>query len=118
MAIEDGRIERVTFEGSYNISPALSADAKWMAYVSRIRGEFKLRVMNLESETSSTLTDTLADESPCFAPNSRMILYATQIGGDEVLMTSNLDGTIKTRLAGVIGKIREPAWGPFEVFPS
>ena len=39
--------ERVTFTGSYNISPALSPDGKWLAYISRIGGAFKLQVMEL-----------------------------------------------------------------------
>ena len=118
MSIDDGRVDRVTFDGSYNISPAVSSDGKWMAFVSRIKGEFKLKVMEIAIGTSNTLTDTVADESPCFAPNSRMIMYATQIGDEEALMTSNIDGTVKTRLAGSLGKIREPAWGPFEVFST
>lgn len=116
MSLDDGLVQRVTFEGSYNISPALSANSRWMAYVSRIKGEFKLRVMDLASEASNSITDTVADESPCFAPNSQMIMYATLIAGEEALMASNVAGTIKTRLAGSVGKIREPAWGPFEEF--
>ena len=28
-------------------------------------------------------------------------------------MTTTLDGQIKTRLASVLGDIREPSWGPF-----
>jgi TolB protein len=118
VSVDEGLVERVTFDGSYNISPSVSSDGRWMAYVSRIKGEFKLRVMDLASGVSNTITDTVADESPCFAPNSRMIMYATQINGDEALMTSNMDGTIKTRLAGSFGNIREPAWGPFEEFAS
>jgi TolB protein len=61
------------------------------------------------------LTDTVADESPSFAPNSRLIIYATQLQGKEALMTCTPDGRVKTRLAGASGDIREPDWGPFLV---
>jgi TolB protein len=113
VAAGGGNAERVTFNGSYNISPAISPDGRWLAYVSRVGGAFKLHVMDLASGASSAITDTSADESPSFAPNSRLILYATQQQGREALMTSTLDGKIKARLAGQGGDIREPDWGPF-----
>ena len=107
-------VERVTFNGSYNISPALSPDGRWLAYISRVGGAFKLHVMELASGAVSAITDTSADESPSFAPNSRLIVFATQQQGREALMTTSLDGKIKARLAGQGGNIREPDWGPFQ----
>lgn len=109
-----GNPERVTFTGSYNISPAISPDGRWLAYVSRVGGAFKLQVMELASGTVTSITDTSADESPSFAPNSRLIVYATQQQGKEALMTTTLDGKIKARLSGAGGDIREPDWGPFQ----
>lgn len=106
-------VTRVTFDGNYNISPTISPDGRWMAFVSRISGAFKLRIMELATGTINTLTDTTADESPSFAPNSRLIMFATKVQGRESLMTTTLDGRIKTRLASVPGQIREPDWGPF-----
>ncbi len=109
-----GEAQRITFSGSYNISPALSPDGRWLAYISRVGGGFKLQVMELASGNVSALSDTSADESPSFAPNSRLILYATQLQGREALMTTTVDGKIKARLAGKGGDIREPDWGPFQ----
>jgi TolB protein len=109
-----GEPQRVTFTGSYNISPALSPDGRWLAYISRINGAFKLQVMELASGSVQSVTDTTADESPSFAPNGRLIVYATRQGGREALMTTTLDGKIKARLAGQGGDIREPDWGPFQ----
>jgi len=113
MGASGGNAERVTFTGSYNISPAISPDGRWLAYISRINGAFKLQVMELSSGTVNSITDTSADESPSFAPNGRLIVYATQQQGREALMTTTLDGKIKARLAGQSGDIREPDWGPF-----
>ena len=114
MAPSGGNAERVTFTGSYNISPSVSPDGRWLAYISRVNGAFKLHVMELSSGNITALTDTVADESPSFSPNSRLIIYATQNQGREALMTSTLDGRIKARLAGQGGDIREPDWGPFQ----
>ena len=109
-----GQAERITFTGNYNISPSLSPDGRWLAYISRVGGAFKLHVMELASGTANAITDTSADESPSFAPNSRLMVYATQQQGREALMTTTLDGKIKARLAGQGGDIREPDWGPFQ----
>lgn len=114
MSPSGGNPERVTFTGSYNISPAISPDGRWLAYVSRVGGAFKLQVMELASGNVTSITDTSADESPSFAPNSRLIVYATQQQGKEALMTTTLDGKIKARLSGAGGDIREPDWGPFQ----
>lgn len=113
MSASGGSVERVTFGGSYNISPALSPDGRWLTYISRVGGQFKVQVMNLSTGQFSAITDTTADERPSFAPNSKLIVYATVFQGREALMTSTLDGKIKAKLSGQSGDIREPAWGPY-----
>jgi TolB protein len=112
MPASGGAAERVTFSGNYNISPSISPDGRWMAYVSRNAGQFKVHVMDLTTGLVSPISDTTADERPSFAPNSKMLIYATVVQGRESLVTSTLDGRIKARLAGQNGDIREPGWGP------
>ena len=109
-----GTPTRVTFSGTYNISPSISGDGRWLAYISRVGGAFKLHVMELATGNVTAITETSADENPSFAPNSKLIVYATQLQGREALMTTTLDGKIKARLAGQAGDIREPDWGPFQ----
>ena len=112
MGINGANVERVTFTGNYNISPTLSPDGKSLAFVSRVSGGFKLHVLDLGSGAVSPITDTLADEKPSFAPNGRMLLYATEQQGKEALMMTTVDGKVKARLAGPDGDIRQPQWGP------
>jgi TolB protein len=114
MAAGGGSPERVTFSGSYNISPSPSPDGKWLAFISRVNGVFKLHLMDLSSGAVSAITETSADEKPSFSPNGRLIIYATQQQGKEALMTTTLDGRVKARLAGQTGDIREPDWGPLQ----
>ena len=114
MAATGGSVERLTFTGSYNISPAISPDGKSLAYISRVSGAFRLHLMELATGNTVAVTDTASDESPSFAPNGRLIIYATTQQGRETLMTTTLDGRIKTRLAGQSGEIREPDWGPLQ----
>ena len=113
MSVQTGIAERITFEGSYNISPSISADGRWMAYVSRINGSFKLHTLDFSTGKVNAITDTLADEHPSFSPNGKQIIYATELDGRRALMTTTLDGATKAKLTGNSGDIREPSWGPF-----
>jgi TolB protein len=108
-----GQAERVTFSGSYNISPALSPDGRTLAYINRNGSAFRLTTLVLANGIVQTLSDTVDDESPSFAPNGRLIVFATRAQGRDVLMTTTLDGKIKTRLLSSGADMREPAWGPF-----
>ncbi len=110
---QGGPVQRVTFNGSYNISPTLSPDGKSMAFITRNGGDYKLALMDLNSDEVKTITSTRFDERPSFAPNGKLLVYATRINGQEALMTTTLDGKITARLSGQSGDIREPHWGPF-----
>ncbi|WP_418319550.1 Tol-Pal system beta propeller repeat protein TolB [Piscinibacter sakaiensis] len=109
-----GPAERVTFVGGYNVSPSISADGRYMAYVSQQGRSFKLQILDLLSGgPPRSLTDSDADESPSFAPNGKLLVYATKAGGRDVLMTTTVDGRIKARLLSSTADVREPAWGPY-----
>lgn len=112
-SVNGGGAERVTFDGSYNVSPRVSPDGKSLAFISRRDGGFRLSIMDLASKQVQILTDSSRDESPTFAPNSRMILIATEVGGRGVLSAVSADGRFKQRLSIPAGDVREPAWGPF-----
>ena len=113
MPANGGGAQRVTFNGDYNISPRLSPDGKLLAYVGRRGGQFKVHVLDLASGQETPVTDTVRDESPSFAPNGRMLLYATEVNGRGILASASVDGRVRTRLSGPSGDIREPTWGPF-----
>ncbi len=113
MPAAGGPAERVTFSGGYNVSPSLSADGRHMAYVTRQGNAFRLALQELQGGPVRLLTDTSDDERPGFAPNSRLIVYATRADRADVLMTTTLDGRVKSRLVASGSDVREPAWGPF-----
>ena len=113
MSADGGAVARVTFNGDYNVSPRVSPDGRSVVYVSRRSGRFQVYTLDLATGQELLLTDTTLDESPSYAPNGRLVLYATEIGGRGVLASASTDGRIKTRLSGPTGNIREPTWGPF-----
>lgn len=71
-----------------------------------------LALQDLASGQVQLLSDGSQDESPSFAPNSRMLLYATNINGKGTLAAVSADGRVKQRLSETGGDVREPAWGP------
>jgi len=105
-------LQRITFDGSYNVTPRPSPDNRSLAFVTRSDSRFQVAVMDLASHQVTILTDTARDESPSFAPNGRMILYATETGGRGVLAAVSSDGRVKQRLSVQAADVREPAWGP------
>ena len=115
MAASGGNAERVTFSGGYSISPSVSPDGRTLAYVSRNGNAFKLVVLDLATPGAQpvTITETGDDEHPSFAPNGRLLIYATKVQGRSVLMTTTLDGKIKARLPSQTADLREPVWGPY-----
>ena len=112
-----GTPERVTFEGSYNARPRLSPDGSRLAMVHNDRGNYRIAVMNLERKDLLVLSTGRQDESPSFAPNSDILIYATRQGRNGVLETVSADGLIRQKMASRAGgDVREPVWSPFPRF--
>jgi TolB protein len=112
-----GSPERVTFEGSYNARPRLSPDGSKLAMVHNDRGNYRIAVMDLERKDLLVLSEGRQDESPSFAPNSDILIYATRQGRNGVLETVSADGLIRQKMASRAGgDVREPVWSPFRRF--
>ena len=111
-----GTPERVTFEGSYNARPRLSPDGSRLAMVHNDRGNYRIAVMDLERKNLLVLSEGRQDESPSFAPNSDILIYATRQGRNGVLETVSADGLIRQKMSEGRGDVREPVWSPFPRF--
>ena len=104
------RPKRLTFEGNYNANASVSPDGKVIAFVHGANNSYKIAVLYKDTRTMQVLTDGPLDESPDFAPNGAMILYASQDRGRAVLAAVSTDGRQKQRLALSDGEVREPSW--------
>ena len=111
-----GGATRVTFQGSYNADPTVSGDNKKLAATQQSGGGYRIALMDRGVGGSWTnLSPGPLDESPSFAPNGMMILYAAREGRRDVLYAVSSDGRVRQRLVLAAGDVREPAWGPYRL---
>ncbi|MDH3645977.1 MAG: Tol-Pal system beta propeller repeat protein TolB [Gammaproteobacteria bacterium] len=108
-----GTPKRVTFEGNYNARPRVAPDEAKIAVVHNDRGQYRIALVDLRSGATQVLTEGRLDESPSFAPNGSMIIYATEDRGMGVLAAVSTDGRIHQQLVSRVGDVREPVWSPF-----
>jgi TolB protein len=112
MSASGGQPQRLTFEGTYNVSPRHSPDGKSFTFVHRDGSRFSVAIQDFAARQMQLLTEGGVDESPSFAPNGRMILYASETRGRGILAAVSSDGRVKQRFTDTTGDVREPAWGP------
>jgi TolB protein len=110
-----GSATRVSFQGTYNASPDVSYDGNLIATAQGAGNNYRIALLDrsLGSPRWSTLSPGSLDESPSFAPNASMLLYAAREGRRGVLYAVSADGRVRQRLVLADGDVREPAWGPY-----
>jgi TolB protein len=112
-ALAGAKVTRMTFDSSYNARPRVSPDERELAYVTLDNGGYRIGTLDLKSGVTRVLTSGTLDESPSYAPNGVMLIYASQERGRGVLAIVSTDGKVRESLAADQGEVREPAWGPF-----
>ncbi len=115
VAASGGSASRVSFQGNYNAKASVSFDGNKIAVAQGAGNSYKIAVMDrsLGSPRWNTVSMGNLDESPSFAPNAGMILYAAREGGRGVLYAVSTDGQVRQRLVLADGDVREPSWGPY-----
>ncbi|MFZ2169580.1 MAG: Tol-Pal system beta propeller repeat protein TolB [Methylococcaceae bacterium] len=109
---QGGQEKRLTFSGDYNARASFSPDGKYIAMVHGNGNDYRIAVMELATRSINVLTGGRSDESPSFAPNGTMILYASKKGRTGFLSAVSLDGKMQQKLVFNSGEVREPAWSP------
>jgi TolB protein len=112
MPATGGEPARVTFQNDYNARASYSPDGRSLALVTRVGGRFRIGLMDLSTGVTRLLSNGGLDESPSFAPNGSMVIYATTHNARGVLAAVSVDGRVSQRLSQDLGEVREPAWSP------
>ncbi len=116
VAVTGGEAQRVTSQGEYNARVTICCDGKKLAVAQGGGNVYRIAVFDRtfgEPGQVSVLSPGNLDESPSFAPNGSMVLYASREGKRGVLYAVSADGRVRQRLVLADGDVREPAWSPF-----
>lgn len=113
MALDGGAAQRLTFGEGNNFSPRYSPDGKSFVFTHREGGKFYITMQDFASGQMEMLTEGGWEKHPSFAPNGKLILFASEARGRGILATVSSDGRVKQRMFTQKGDAREPVWGPY-----
>jgi len=110
--VEGGQAQRVTFGAGNSFSPRHSPDGKSFVFAHLTNGRFYIATQDFQTGQMSLLTEGGWEKKPSFAPNGRIILFASEGRGRGILATISSDGRVKQHMFTQSGDAREPVWGP------
>ncbi|OGT04238.1 MAG: Tol-Pal system beta propeller repeat protein TolB [Gallionellales bacterium RBG_16_57_15] len=113
MPVKGGSTERLTFGEGANFSPRHSPDGKSFVFAHRNKSKFHIAMQDFQTGQMSLLTEGGWEKKPSFAPNGKLILFASEGRGRGILATVSSDGRVKQHMFTQSGDAREPVWGPY-----
>jgi TolB protein len=112
MPAEGGSGQRMTFGEGNNFSPRYSPDGKGFVYTHFSSGKFYIYTQDFQNGQVEILTVGGWEKNPTFAPNGKLILFASEARGRGILATVSSDGRVQQHMFTQSGDAREPVWGP------
>lgn len=108
-----GELQRLTFVGKFNDTPAISPDGQKLAFCSldTAMGAFDIFVMQSDGTLLQRLTRSEGNNThPAWSPDGRFLVFASTRGGGEALYMMRFDGANPVRLTENGSGL--PWWGP------
>ena len=114
MDANGGGQNRISFgKGRYS-TPVWSPDGKWIAFTKSAGGKFAIGVMKPDGSGERILTEGFHNEGPTWAPNSRVIMFFRESGGENGgahLFSVDVTGYNEQPVT-TPGFASDPAWSP------
>ena len=108
--INNGKAKRITFEGTYNADANLSSDGKHLALVHNNGNGHKIAIYSINDKFLKVISRGRLDEAPSFAPNGKMVLFASKKLNKGILVAASNDGRIRKEIELTGENVREPIW--------
>ena len=84
--------KQLTSNGAANFSPVVSADGRYIVFVTWRDGKRNLWRINIDGSNPVRLTSGLADAFPSISPDGRWVVYTAQEGVKPTLWKVSIDG--------------------------
>jgi TolB protein len=114
MAASGGQAQRITFgEGGSYSTPVWSPRGDVIAFTRQAGGQFAIGVIKPDGSGERILTEGYHNEGPTFAPNSRVLMFFRDPGGNSgpSLYTIDLTGRNELKVPSP-SYASDPAWSP------
>lgn len=115
MDADGGNVRRLTYQGDYNTGCSWSPDGRWIAYETRVAGQFDIWLIDPDGSTNVPLvTNPRTDEGASWSPDGRKIVFSSTRRGHADLYTVDVpDGGSLRQLTNGAGDNTSPSWGPY-----
>ena len=114
MGAGGGGANRISFgKGRYS-TPVWSPDGNWIAFTKQANGKFSIGVMKPDGSGERVLTEGYHNEGPTWAPNSRVLMFFRESGGESggaQLYSVDVTGYNEQPVQSP-GFASDPAWSP------
>ena len=108
--IRYGKAKRLTFDGTYNADSNISSDGKYLSLVHNGGNGHRIAIYSLKENFLRVISSGRLDEAPSFAPNNKMILFASKKQNKGILVATSNDGRIRKEIELSGEDVREPIW--------
>ncbi len=113
MNTDGSNVHRISFGSGRYTAPVWSPKGDFIAFTRQQGGEFHIGVMRADGSEERTLTSSYLDESPAWAPNGRVLIFAREAshGAGPRLYTVDVSGQ-NLRPAPYNLPATDPTWSP------
>lgn len=112
LPVDGGKEQRITFGEGSNYSPRYSPNGKSFVFTHFANRQFKIATQDFQSGQMEMVSEGGWEKKPSYAPNGKLILYASEARNRGILATVSSDGRVKQHMFTQSGDAREPVWGP------
>jgi TolB protein len=109
VSADGGPVRPVRVAGVYGnlTSPDWSPDGKWIAFTS---GSGNFTICVVPAEGSDDAKRLVAGEDPCWAPNSRTIVFSRRVSNKQILCLLDVPTKHVKDVRQISGSCSEPSW--------
>jgi TolB protein len=106
-------LERITFQGDGNLSPSISKDRLTMAYIQKVKDEYRLMIHFFRNPSKpENVLSGLYLQDPKISDDGSWVLLTEKQGRRNVIGLIDTHGQTHIRLIAVEGQFNHPTWVP------